>query len=289
MVSHPGSQAKPNLRVCLLQSEPTTGGIPAALEALEVGASQASQLGADLLVTPEMFLSGYNIGAQAIRTVAEPLSGPTLRAVAGIARRYGLALVVGLAEGEGDAENTAASQTAVTKTSVFNTAVFVGPDGQILASYRKTHLYGDVDVAQFSAGSTLCAPFDYLGWRLSLAICYDIEFPEVARAQALAWVDAIVTPTANMDPYTSVSERMVPTRAEENGLFIVYANYVGAEGDFNYCGGSCVVSPDGSDLARAGRQATMLTADLHHETLAQIREQSPYLANLRPDLYSGPT
>lgn len=275
MVTEERSQAQPVLRLSLLQIEPANRGIADSLAALDRAAAEAQSQQADILITPEMYLTGYNIGRKAVRAAAEPLTGPTLGAVARIAAERGLAIVVVFPELAGD--------------EVFNTAAFITRDGDLLSSYRKTHLYGEVDEAQFSAGDALGEPFDYLGWRLAMAICFDIEFPEVARAHALAGVDAILTPTANMQPFTSVSTRLVPARAEENGVFVAYANFVGDESLFEYCGSSCVVGPDGEDIARAGTDAEVLAADLQHAELARVRGLSPYLSSLRTDLYPLPT
>ena len=127
---------------------------------------------------------------------------------------------------------------------VFNTVHLADRTGGRLARYAKTHLYGAVDRAQFAPGPALAAPVELDGWKLGLAICYDIEFPEVARALALAGAEAILVPTANMLPFESVATRLVPARAEENAVFLAYANYVGADDAFTYFGRSCVCDPD---------------------------------------------
>ena len=113
---------------------------------------------------------------------------------------------------------------------VFNTVHLADRTGAARASYAKTHLYGAVDRAQFAPGPALAAPVELDGWKLGLAICYDIEFPEVARALALAGAEAILVPTANMLPFDGVATRLVPARAEENAVFVAYANYVGRRG-----------------------------------------------------------
>ncbi len=158
--------------------------------------------------------------------------------------------------------------------------------GETLATYAKTHLFGDVDRAQFVAGDGYAPVVELGGWRLGLAICYDIEFPETARLLALAGAEAILAPTANMAPFDSVALRLVPSRAEENALYVAYANYCGSEGEFDYVGLSCVCGPDGGDLARAGRGPEMIFADLDRGALAAARSRSTQLADRRPDLYA---
>ena len=90
-----------------------------------------------------------------------------------------------------------------------------------------------------------------------------------------------------MMPFESIPARVVPTRAEENGVYIAYANYCGTEGDFEYCGLSCLCAPDGADLARAGRDEALLFGDLSKRRLAEIRQRTTYLRDRRADLYTG--
>jgi 5-aminopentanamidase len=94
-------------------------------------------------------------------------------------------------------------------------------------------------------------------------------------------------PTALMDPFEVVARTVVPARAIENQVFLAYANRCGREGDLRYCGQSCVVGPDGADLARAGRGEELILADLDLERLAAARRDNTYLADRRPELY-GP-
>jgi len=157
----------------------------------------------------------------------------------------------------------------------------------LLACYRKTHLYGDVDQTQFSAGAELCKPIAFKGWLIGLAICYDIEFPEVSRNLAASGVELILTPTANMIPDDSVATRLVPARAQENTVYVVYANYVGSEPPFDYCGLSCICAPDGEDIARAGRSNEIIFGNISKQTLTETRQSMTYLTDIRPDLYDA--
>ncbi|MEM8622381.1 MAG: nitrilase-related carbon-nitrogen hydrolase [Pseudomonadota bacterium] len=262
------------MQVTIMQRHAVSGGKAEALPILAATARDAAAAGAHLLVTPEMFLSGYAIGAEAIAAAAEPGDGALWQAVAEIAREAGIAIVAGgplLRDGR-----------------PYNAARAYGPDGALLAGYEKVQLFGEVDRSQFAPGPSLSPVFHYRGWGIGLAICYDIEFPEVARGLALAGAEFLAVPTANMLPFTSVCTRLVPARAEENGIAIAYANYVGPEGPFDYCGLSCVVGADGEDLARAGVQDTLLHARLDREALLTQRARTGYLADLRRDLF-GPT
>lgn len=120
---------------------------------------------------------------------------------------------------------------------------------------------------------------------MGLLICYDVEFPEAVRAHALAGVDLVAVPTALMRPYDIVADTIVPARAYENQLFVAYANRCGAEAELNYCGRSCVVAPDGNDLARAGASEELIFAAVEPAAYQASRISNPYLADRRPALY----
>jgi predicted amidohydrolase len=262
------------MRLALDQGPPATGGSAGALDRLDRTAGKAAAAGANLMITPEMALTGYNIEAAAVRAVAEPLNGPMIAALTQIALRHRIALLAGFPELGPDGR-------------VYNAVHLLDAQGRGRATCRKTHLYGAVDRAQFAPGAALAAPVELDGWRLGLAICYDIEFPKLVRAQALAGVDAILVPTANMLPFTCIPTRIAPARAEENEVYVAYANYCGAEAELTYCGLSCVCGPDGADLARAGGGEEMIFADLTKQHLAATRAHSTHLTDRRPDLY-GP-
>jgi predicted amidohydrolase len=262
------------MRIAAIQWTPTEGGAEAALKLLEASATEAAEAGATLLLAPEMVLSGYAIGAEAVRAAAEPADGPSLRAAAAIARAQGVALCFGFPE-------------LAPSGRVHNAAALIDRTGTFRAIYRKTHLFGAVDRAQFAPGDALSQVVDLDGWKVSLAICYDIEFPELPRAAALGGAELILTPTANMEPYRSVCTRLVPARAEENGLYIAYCNYVGREAAFDYCGLSCICGPDGGDLDRAGHAPALIVADLSKERIAEARAAATYLADRRPALYGA--
>ena len=263
-----------HLRIALVQSTPVEGKIEEALSVLDNAAKRAAQGKAEILITPEMFLTGYAIGADRVRQLAEPADGPTWEAVGDMAKRHQIALLCGGPRRDADGR-------------VYNAVQLRGTDGSPLVGYDKTHLFGDVDRKQFQPGKTLSDVLVFHGWSLGLAICYDIEFPEVARALALKGAEAILAPTANMVPFDSVATRLVPARSEENGLYIAYANYCGADREFDYCGLSCLTGPDGRDIARAGRKADLIFGDLSKEDLAKARTANSYLQDRRADLYPG--
>ncbi len=261
------------MKIALWQTKPQHD-TSQALAALDRMAQRARTEGADLIVTPEMVLGGYNVGPDRCKALAAS-AGELTEALKSIAKTHDIALVVGIALPGPDGP--------------YNGAIVLDAAGAERHRYHKTHLYGDVDRTQFAAGGALSGVFELNGWSIGLAICYDIEFPEVARALALQGADVMLVPTANMIPFDSVATRLVPARAEENAIYVAYANYVGTEGDFDYGGLSCICGPDGNDLARARRTAPdLLFATLDHDALRASRDLQNHLADRRPDLYGRP-
>ncbi|WP_201740848.1 carbon-nitrogen hydrolase family protein [Rhodoferax sp. TS-BS-61-7] len=246
------------LTLALLQCAPAPLDVAGNLQRLDQAAQQAAAAGAQVLVCPEMFISGYAIGAAAVQQLAQPADGAWAQAVAAIAQRHHIAVVYGYPEQDASG-------------AVFNAAQWISAQGQRCLSYRKTYLFGDLDSNQFAAGAPSAATFMLQGWTIGLLICYDVEFPEATRRLALAGADLIVVPTANMPAYDFVAQALVPVRAYENQMYVAYANYMGAEGDVHYGGLSLLAAPDGQAVAQADRQPTLLIATLDDARLSTAR------------------
>jgi 5-aminopentanamidase len=237
------------------------------LRRLDAIAAAAAARQVEVLVTPEMFLSGYAITRAGALRLAEGAGGPAEAAVAQIARRHHLAIVYGHPErAPGD--------------RAYNAATMIGPDGVVRGRHRKVHLYGDLDREQFAAGGGRPAAFDFGGSRTGMLICYDVEFPEAVRSLAVDGARAVFVPTANMAGCEQVQEILVRARACENNCGIVYANYCGADDVFEYNGRSMICGPRGEVLAQADAKTEELV-------IADLPGESPrtYLADRRADLY----
>ena len=230
------------MKLAVFQSQPVRADKKANLARLREITQAASMAGADVLVCSELYLTRYNTG-QETRGLAEPLDGPSVTEAQTIAADTGCAIVLGYPE--------AADAT------VYNSAVMIGGDGAILANYRKINLFGDVEKSLFSAGHTV-PTIPYKGRKIALGICYDIEIPEFGRQATADGADLLLVPTANMAPYWQVPKTMLRARALENNITTAYANLHGRDETYEYTGLSCVVAPDGTDLARAGRQSECL-------------------------------
>lgn len=260
------------MRVALYQCQPLPLDIPANLQRLQVIAVQAKDK-ADLLVLPEMFLTGYNIGAKAVAELAQAQDGDAAQQIAELAKANNMAIVYGYPERAEDGH-------------IYNSVQLIDAQGQRLCNYRKTHLFGELDRTMFSQGPDAFPVVDLEGWKLGLLICYDLEFPENARRLALAGAELIVVPTANMAPYDFIADVTVRSRAFENQCYVVYANYCGHEGDIHYCGHSSIAAPNGVQIAMAQSEEMLIVATLDSQQLLDAKDGNFYLADRRPELYS---
>ena len=251
-------------RIAVYQGSAVQRDKAANLQQIRRAAAAAGAMGADVLVLPELFLTGYNIG-QAVHELAKSHDGPSLAAIRQTAQESGCALCVGFAERAGN--------------KVFNSAALISSRGERICVYRKIHLFGEQETALFSRGEEL-AVAKLEDRHVGLAICYDIEFPEFARALKRQGAEAVLVPTANMEPYAEVPTTLVRARALENGVTVAYANHCGSENSMEFTGLSCITGPDGLDLARAGvNTEVLLVAEL--PVTASLGPLSSQLADLR--------
>lgn len=265
------------LRIAVLQRASVRGNIEANLAELDRAASQAQRDGVNLLITPEMYVTGYNIGD----VVAQLALDQPLERVAEIAVRHGIAILAG---GPERLDAHAESETP----AIANSAWFINEHGEVLARHRKLQLFGDVDRTYFVAGTAPVTMVNYRGVNIAILICFDVEYPEAVRAAAFAGADLMAVPTAQMEPFGFVNEHVIRVRAWDNAVYVAYANQTGPDGDFDYVGLSVISSPFGENLVQAGRtEDALITAVVDPEVLTAARAQNTYLAEVRRDLFAS--
>jgi len=269
VLRHNGAQA---MKLALWQTVGFPADVAANLEALASTAQSAAAGGAELLLCPECWLCGYNIGA-VINTLAEPRDGPSAQRIAAIARQFGIAIVYGYGERD------------VGSGRVYNAVQVLGPDGVALAHYRKTHLFGQAERDAFCPGSHFEPPFHYRGFNFGLLICYDVEFPETVRSLTLLGADAILIPTALTDEYAAIPNFIVPARSVENQVYVAYCNHAGVENGMQFLGGSCLTGTDGKALVSAGAEDALLIGAISRRVRDEAAQTYPYRVDRRPELY----
>jgi len=238
----------------------------ARLNWLDMAAERASTEGANVLICPELSLSGHAVG-KALGEIAQTILGEFSERVAEIALLHDLAIVYGYPEQVGE--------------RIYNSTAFVTPEGKILGHHRKSFLPKGPEQDLFSVDDTISV-FDYAGWRISLLVGYDIEFPEIARQAALAGADLLIVPAALETEYRFVAETLMPARAWENGVFLACANWAGQRASGDFLGLSSVIGPDGVQDAIAGTRQEILVATIDKTRVKAARERLPYLKERRP-------
>ncbi len=215
----------------------------------------------DLIVCPELFISGYDVGDTVI-SLAQPCTGAFGTRIAALAKTHGCAIVYGYPELDDGIR--------------YNSAACVNARGQVIANHRKLLLPPGFESEYFQTGNTLSL-FELNGVKCALLICFDVEFPESVRAVAEAGAQVVLVPTALYEDWGFVSHKLVPTRAFENGVWVLYANHAGSENESSYFGGSCIIAPDGSESARAGATETLIAAELEMKKVNAAQARLPFL------------
>lgn len=203
--------------------------------------AEAFESAADIVILPELIVSGYVADARRLFPIAESVPGPTTEEWAALAKEAGGYVVGGLAERDGE--------------RLFNTAVAVGPDG-VVAHYRKAHLFAEEKVA-FAPGDLGFPVARTRFGTIGLCVCYDLRFVEVVRLLALQGADLICVPTAWLPGYDQQrwdAEGMSPQgkgaelQANLNQVFIGAASQAGVHGQCDFLGSSILVDPYGTRL-----------------------------------------
>lgn len=248
------------IRVAVFQCE-ATGLVPAERAQQLIKAAEDAQ--ADLLLCPELFMSGYNIGDN-IRQFAEPFDGSFAEKVTNIAKTTNTTIVYGYPE--------------AADGLIYNSAQCIDANGKRLANHRKLTLPPGFEQQYFSAGKDKTL-FEFGGITFGILICYDGEFPEAVRATAEAGAQVVLIPTASVRQWPVVPYKVIPTRAFENGVYVLYANHAGTEGTSEYIGASCIVDPSGSDLSRSLDAEGVIATELDVNCVSNAQERIPYLSD----------
>ncbi|MCW2785127.1 MAG: Nitrilase/cyanide hydratase and apolipoprotein N-acyltransferase [Marmoricola sp.] len=224
--------------------------------------------GTDLLVLPEAAARDFGVPGSALGPYAEPLDGPWVGAVRSVADRSGAAVLAGMFEQSADPARP------------FNTLVLAGAG--TLTSYRKIHLYdsfGQRESDLVTPGPITPVVAEVAGFQVGLMTCYDLRFPELARALSAAGAEVLVLPAAWASGPGKVDQwqALLRARAIENLCWVVAAAQPGPR----YCGHSMVITPTGEIVAEAGADEAWLSAELDLGAVRIARERNSSLGNRR--------
>ena len=241
--------------------------------------TQAAERGADLVALPENF--AYLGPELDTPPSAQPIEGPLVQEFGELAKEMGIFLLLG-----------SFPETTAPEKPPYNTSVLLGPDGAILAVYRKIHLF-DVDLARgpsfqesrvVQGGSeVVTVPLPGTPFTAGLTICYDLRFPELFRALAARGADLILLPAAfTLTTGRDHWEVLVRARAIENQAYLIAPAQLGqhSPGRVSY-GRSLIVDPWGTILAQASDAEGIIMAELDHDRLSRLRREMPCLRHRR--------
>jgi len=240
-------------------------------------AREAATRGAQLVVLPEVF--AWRGPRDEEPAAVEPVPGPTTDILAALARELGIHLCAG-----------SLLERAPDGGRAFNTSCLFGPDGGLLARYRKVHLF-DVDLpgrVSVRESDTRAPGTDVVTVRtalgtLGLSICYDLRFPELYRALVRAGAQVLLVPSAFTFPTGSAHwEVLCRARAIESQCWLIAPDQTGrSPHGFADWGDSLVVDPWGRVVARAGDGEGLALAEIDLGYLARVRRELPSLAHRR--------
>ena len=240
---------------------------------------------ADLVVFPELASTGYVDAhpdpefAKKLHEQSETIPGPTTEALSEAARSGGTHVIAGISELHARIPHV-----------LLNAAVLIDPSGEIVGVQRKVHACL-AEKNYYGEGESIDV-FDTAIGRIGINVCYDARFPEMARVQALAGAEIIVSIWASFVqggkvPVTSIQERTA-TRAMENALYFIGCNRSGTEGTRKFYGRSAIAAPSGELIAISENDAEeVIRAELSAEALGAQRAYLTVFRDRRPELY-GP-
>ena len=262
-------------RIAVCQFEPVFLDKHFNLEKMEDMARRSEAAGAQLIIFPECCVTGYAVGdlsndmVKQAEVVKGSDKGPSILRLEKLSNELNLQLVFGIPE--------------MADGVTYNSAVHIIPEQGVVSSYHKMHMW-DTEGKVFEMGKEFGLGPGPAG-SLGFIVCYDLEFPEVARTLSLKGAQVLVVSTANMRPWEQSQRVYARARAMENCVYVAVANCIGTSGSTEFFGGSIIVDPYGNVLTEAGTTEAVLVADLNFEIIHQARRENDYFNKRRPELY----
>ncbi len=257
-------------RLACIQFRSRLGEVAHNLAEIERWCKEAARQDAAVALFPEACLTGY-ARPRAMAKWAMPFAEELRERVAAIAVQNRLLLAFGMPEREGN--------------QLYNSLVAVGPEGNELACYRKTHLW--------AAESRWATPGDrFISFQTPLAhfglmLCYDTRFPEVSRVLALRGVQVALVASAWRASHVEEWRFCARARAMDNGIFVAGSDAILDADHFSCAGGSLIVGPSGEILALAPyREESMIITTIDTAAITRRRQDLPLLQQRRPELYA---
>ncbi|MEM2108702.1 MAG: carbon-nitrogen hydrolase family protein [Candidatus Bathyarchaeia archaeon] len=239
-------------------------------------AARAKEQAADLVIFPELSLTGYVLYDQ-LYELAETIPGISTKKVEAIAKKERIHIIFGMPELSGK-----------TRATIFNTAVLVGPKG-FIGKYQKMYLptHSVFEEKRYFRPGYQATVFNTAIGDIGMIICYDIFFPEVCRLTRLKGAKLIACISASPAVRKTYFELLMAARALENTVFLAYVNLAGVEDGLQFWGGSRLVSPTGDVLAKAKYdEEDLVICEVDYRDIKPAESFIPTLKDLRPEIFS---
>ena len=217
---------------------------------------------------PELWTTGYDLERAA--EIAVDLTGST--EISKLAREFGVYLCGSVLERRDG--------------KFFNALTIYSPEGELLAVYRKLHLFAPLGEPTFLSSGDEPVTIELPWGKTGLAICYDLRFPELFRSYAVAGARLMLVCAEWPHPRLEHWRTLLRARAIENQAYVVACNAVGRVNETVFFGHSMIINPWGEVLLEAGEAETVLSDELSLDEVDQIRAQFPVLADRREELFS---
>jgi predicted amidohydrolase len=266
---------KDKFKLALAQISSKRENKEANLQKMEKLTLKAKYQGADLVIFPEMSLTGYVVLDQ-VYELAETVPGTSTKKIETLAKQTGMHIIFGMPE-----------LSEKTQATVFNTAVFVGPKG-LIGKYRKMYLptHSVFEEKRYFRPGYEPAAFQTDLGNIGLSICYDVFFPEVYRLTRLKGAQLLVCISASPAVRKDYFEILTSARALENTAFLAYVNLAGVEDGLQFWGGSRLVCPTGDVVAKASYdEEDFIVCEVDYSELRTAETFIPTLRDLRPELF----
>jgi 5-aminopentanamidase len=260
------------MRLALISARPAIANKTKNIQFME---SYLKKTKADIYIFGEYFLTGDRCKDE-YRDLAEELTGPSIQHLKKIAKNKHCYLVFGMPIKDDTIDGL-----------LYNAAVLIHPDGTVDA-YKKWFLPNAGPFEEkifFDQGEELPVFTTSFG-KIGLLICYDLNFPELAKALTLQGADLLICISASPSTTRQYFETLLPARALENTVFLAYVNLAGNQEDLIYWGGSQVYDPLGNLLIKAPYfKESIITCDINFKNLGPARARRPVLRDIRPEIY----
>jgi len=264
------------INVALAQIDCRVGDKEHNLRVMERHIRQAKQKDTNLVVFPELALTGY-MCRDLVYELAEPIpQGESIRRLEELTKKEHMYAVFGMLE-----------RSEKARATLYNTAVLLGPRG-FIGKYRKTHLptHSAFEEKRYFRLGYQAPVFETDIGRLGLIVCYDVFFPEITRLLRLKGSQLIVCISASPAVRREFFETLTVARAIENTAYLVYVNLVGVEDGLQFWGGSRIVAPNGKIISQAKYdEEDLVIGRIDYADLERTETFVPVLRDLRPEFF----